>query len=97
MPTSFGDFTTNLEYLFIEVFPFDVIIGDSTVENLQAVIDLGRRKVRFTKDDHAVELSLMPDYDRDNPAPEGTDSEEFTSDSLVRSSSSSGSGNEEER
>lgn len=56
VPISFRALTISLAYLVIEGSPFDVIIGDPTMQILQTVIDLGRRQVRFIKEDHAVEL-----------------------------------------
>lgn len=59
--TSFGDLTTSLDYLAIECSHIDVIIGEPTMENLQAGIDLGQIKVWFTKEDHTVEFSFFLD------------------------------------
>lgn len=58
VPTSFGELTTNFAYLDIEGSPLDVIIGDLAMQNLEEVLDLGRRQVRLTKDDQSIEISL---------------------------------------
>lgn len=64
----FVDLTNSHEYLVTEGFPLYVIIGDPIMENLPAVMELGRKQVRLTKDDHEVELSLIEDCVGETPA-----------------------------
>lgn len=45
IPVTFGDISVFVDFLVIEGSPFDVIIGDLTMEDLGIIIVLGKRKL----------------------------------------------------
>lgn len=80
VPAWFDTMKVKLNFLVVEGLPYDVIIGDPTMEELKAVLDLANRVATFDIDGDAVQLPLHPDYiNCPVNEKEGTDSEDFTS------------------
>lgn len=59
------------------------------MEDLQEVIQIGKKTVRLTWGENTVPLSLEPNYSREKEYDEGMDIEDFTSDSSAIQSFSS--------
>lgn len=70
---AFGDLLVSVDLLVVEVSPFDLIIGDYTMEDLGVIIHLGKRKVPLMKGNNTIALPLIPDYMREKPVTEDTD------------------------
>lgn len=81
----------NLYFLVVERLPYDVNIGDPSMEELKVVLDLGNRVASLVIDGKVVQLSPDPDYMHLLAnVKDGTESEDFTSStSKVPSSESS--------
>lgn len=78
---AFVDMVVNLDLIVGDGSPFDVIIGDPAMEDLHAIINIGKRTVRFTREAHTIERTMEPDYSRAKEYNGSTDSEVFKSDS----------------
>lgn len=69
-----------VKLMVVDGSPFDVIIGNPAMGDLQGVFDFGKRTVRLTRGEHTVELPFERDYSREKESGKGTDREEFTYD-----------------
>lgn len=91
VPISFGDSTNFLYLLVDEGAPFEAIIGYPSMEDMNGILDLGRRQAHFTIAGSEVTIPIPPHYPSMEDSGNETDTEYFTSaTSATLSSSSSG-------
>lgn len=62
VPVSLEYMVVEIDFLIVDMSPFDQIFGDPSTEDLQGVIGIGKRTVRLTIADHRVKLPLHANY-----------------------------------
>lgn len=60
VPATFGQSTVPLDFLVIDRPPFDVIIGDPSLEDMKGLLDLGRREPHFKIDGAEAVVTIAP-------------------------------------
>ena len=85
IPVAFDNIFVSTNFLVVSSPPCDLLLGVELMNNLKASIDFGRQTLQISYEGEHTKLNLEPDYLRILPFPsyseDGTDSEDFTSDS----------------
>lgn len=84
---AFEDLIIPLNFIIVEGFLFDVIIGYITLEDLSGTLDLRKCVEYFTRNINAVRIPLVPKYKNLKEVYEETDRDYFTSSSSATPSS----------
>lgn len=78
VPISFGDSNTFLDFLVVEGAPFEAIIGDPSMEDINGILYLGLRQAHYI-DGSEVTIKITPHYPSMEGAGNETDTEDFSS------------------
>lgn len=80
MPVHLDENVVKLTFLVVEGSPYDVIVGDPTMETMEGVLDLGNQVASFVVDGDKIEIPMEPDYIHGDPGyKSATDTDEFSS------------------
>lgn len=85
---TFGDLRVPQNFLTVKGSPFDVIIGDSALEEICIILDLGKRVAYITQEGKTVKIPLTDEHELTNTSFEDTDDDYLTSSSSAAPSSS---------
>lgn len=70
----------NPNFLVVQGSPYDVIVGDPTMESMEGVLDLGHRVGSFVVYGDKIEIPREPEYVQEDAGYKvGTDTDDFTS------------------
>lgn len=81
IPVTFGQSEAKLNFLVVDGFPVDLLVGYPTMEELQACLDLGNQSVRLVVDRKKETMRLPCERPQSTVLNWDTDSKDFTSQS----------------
>lgn len=80
VPVHLDEKVVRMTFPVVEGLPYDVIVGDLTMETMEGVLELGNGFASFFVDGDKIELPMEPDYVHENPGYKaGTDTEDYIS------------------
>lgn len=80
VPVSLDEKDVKLNFVVVKGSPYDVTVGNPTMESLERMLDLEHHVASFVVDGDKIEIPMHLDYVPEDPHYKaGTDTEDFTS------------------